>query len=176
MENNASISKDEHTQLKKSSPSSLRQKLKRILLIVWNSYFSDFNKYNHKDVSRVLFFKNLPKIKELLKHTTVLNEDYKTVIQKYDSINTLFYLDPPYKIDVKGLYEHENMNYEELSHILKKLKGMFILSINDDEEIRRLFKGFNITVVKTRYSAPKKGEGWEFNKRQVEELVIRNFS
>lgn len=177
LENNASISKDEFTQLKKSSPSSLRQKLKRILLLVWNSYFGDFNKsYNHKDVSRVLFFKKLPKIKELLKHTTVLNEDYKTVIQKYDSINTLFYLDPPYKIDVKGLYEHENMNYEELSHILKKLKGMFILSINDDEEIRRLFKGFNITVVKTRYSAPKKDEGWEFNNRQVEELVIRNFS
>ena len=179
LENNVSISKEEFNELKKTSPTSLQQKLKRLLLLTWNAYFGDFNRsynYQKKSRNRVLFFKNLPRIKELLKHTTVLNEDYKTVIQKYDSINTLFYLDPPYKIDVKGLYKHENMNYEELSHILKKLKGMFVLSINDDPDIRRLFKGFNITVVETRYSAPKKDEGWNSDKRKVQELVIRNFT
>lgn len=179
LENKVILSKDEFDTLKKTSPTSLQQKLKRVLLLVWNSFFGDVGKsFNHQNKSRnrVLFFKNLPKIKELLRHTTVLNEDYKTVIQKYDTIHTLFYLDPPYKIDVKGLYKHENMNYEELSHILKKLKGMFVLSINDDPDIRRLFKGFNIDVVETRYSSPGKDNGWNSDKRQIKELVIRNFS
>jgi DNA adenine methylase len=42
----------------------------------------------------------------LLKNTTILNRDFRSVIKKYDSPKTFFYLDPPYeKSEEQGVYQ-----------------------------------------------------------------------
>ena len=54
-----------------------------------------------------------------------------------------------------------------MNGILKGLQGRFILSLNDTPEVRKIFKGFKIDVVKTTYfvsGSPK----------QVGELLISN--
>ena len=48
--------------------------------------------------------KNIKDYKNRIKETFIKNEDYKKIIRDYDSVDTLFSLDPPYE-DSKGLYK-----------------------------------------------------------------------
>lgn len=65
--------------------------------------------------------------------------DYKEIFKKYDAIDTVFYLDPPY-FNKEFYYENsENFDHEELREELKKLKGTIILSYEDKKYIRNLY-------------------------------------
>jgi len=58
----------------------------------------------------------------------------------------------------------------KLRNILAGLKGKFILSINDVENIRMLFRDFYMIPVETSYSAAGANK-----KKKVTELLIGNF-
>jgi DNA adenine methylase len=80
--------------------------------------------------------------------------DFGDFLSRYDSAQTLFYLDPPYwgcENDY-GKAMFERSDFERLSGLLKSLKGRFILSINDVPEIREIFYWAQIEEVKTTYS------------------------
>lgn len=96
------------------------------------------------------FLERCIEYEERLKNTDVLNEDYKKVIERYDDIDTFFYLDPPYEITWKAktdVYNHGNMNLIELQDVLSKIKGRFVLSLNDSPAMRELFKDFHIDTI-----------------------------
>ena len=106
-----------------------------------------------------------------LKHVKMYNTDYKNLIKKYDSKNTLFYLDPPYEGSSEEHYEHHAFDYDELERILSHIKGLFLLSINDSPNIRKLFKNFDIIPVKTKYANPN-----DWSKPKIKtELLIKNY-
>lgn len=104
-----------------------------------------------------------------LARVTIENLPWDSFIAKYDRPNTLFYYDPPY---YKAPFYKHNMeltDYKQMAAILAKLKGYFILSINDFPEIRGIFNGFNIKAVKLNYSVAK-------DKQTVgRELLITNY-
>lgn len=60
----------------------------------------------------------------------ILNLDYKKVIEKYDSENTFFYVDPPYMGKEKKYINHpfNKESHKELSDVLNNIKGRFLLS------------------------------------------------
>ncbi len=117
--------------------------------------------------------------KEYLKNTRLFNTDYKGIIKKFDSPKSFFYLDPPYESS-KKIYNSKkqssgDFNHEELSRVLKGIKGKFILSINNSSRIRDLFKGFKQTRVFVR-------GGSHHEKKEVntigydrDELLISNY-
>ncbi len=94
--------------------------------------------------------------------------DWKAFIRRHDKPFTLFYIDPPYwghEADYgKGLFARED--FAAMATILRGLKGRFILSLNDRPEVRKLFAGFRMEEVETRYSANIKST------RRVGELLI----
>jgi DNA adenine methylase len=94
------------------------------------------------------------------------------VISRFDKVDTFFYLDPPYYgcEDYYGDGIFHRDDFEKLRDILTAMRGKFIMSINDNEVIRTLYKGFKIEVVETTYSA-----GGANRKKRVNELLIRNF-
>ncbi len=73
-------------------------------------------------------------IHKRLRGVAVLNRDWKDVVRKYDGEETLFYLDPPYVMEMRtwkyGIYVHEmtDEEHEELVDICLGLKGKVILS------------------------------------------------
>lgn len=83
---------------------------------------------------------------------TIENLTWQDMIERYDRPGTLFYLDPPYY--KAPFYSHnlELSDFEEMAGRLGKLKGRFILSINDHEEMRRVFGGFEMRPVSLNYS------------------------
>lgn len=109
---------------------------------------------------------------EKIKHTTVLNKDYKEVIKKYDAPKTFFFLDPPYE-ESEGLYEKGVIDYEEMNTLLKNIKGKFMLTINDSAYIRKTFKGFHFKGITLKRKEEGRREG--AGKKDRKELIITNY-
>ena len=95
---------------------------------------------------------------------------YQDFITRYDRSDTLFYLDPPYwncENDYgRGVFSKND--FDELAKLLKRIKGKFIMSINDVPEIRCIFKAFYIKEVQTTYTT-----GLQPGKK-ANELLISN--
>jgi len=95
---------------------------------------------------------------------------YQDFITRYDRSDTLFSLDPPYwncENDYgRGVFSKND--FDELAKLLKRIKGKFIMSINDVPEIRCIFKAFYIKEVQTTYTT-----GLQPGKK-ANELLISN--
>jgi DNA adenine methylase len=89
-------------------------------------------------------------------------------IKRYDRPHSLFYCDPPYW-QVTGYGTafpwHE---YEAMAKVMDSIKGKMIISINDHEDIRRLFSQFRIEPLDVRYTAGGGG-------KEAKELLIFNW-
>ncbi|MBL3587443.1 DNA adenine methylase [Rhodovulum sulfidophilum] len=98
------------------------------------------------------------------------NLPWQEVLARYDGPQALFYLDPPYwggEDDYgKGLFDRDQ--FAELAERLGRIKGAFVLSINDRPEIRDLFGAFRIEEVRLTYSVSKSGA------TAARELIIAN--
>jgi len=123
----------------------------------------------YKDTSMVRKLVKIPELAEYMRNTTVLNQDYKTVIRKYDNPNAFIFLDPPYE-DSERLYKDGTMDFVEMANILKKVKGKFMLTINDSPNIRKIFTGFKKASV-TVQSQSNSDIGGDNRK----ELIITNY-
>lgn len=99
------------------------------------------------------------------------NRPYAEVIERFDRPGTLFYVDPPYwgcEGDY-GVNLFERADFQRLAELLGRVRGRFILSLNDVPEIREVFAGFNIESVQTRYTISAK------RSTPVGEVLITNF-
>lgn len=96
-------------------------------------------------------------VAERLASVTIERQDFETFIKRYDTKDTLFYLDPPYwgnETDYgKGVFCRSD--FERLKDVLTGIKGKFILSLNDTPQVRDLFKDFIIEQVDVTYSISK---------------------
>ncbi len=121
---------------------------------------------------------NIAKFDELAKRldkVVVDNKDFEELIKLYDKEETLFYLDPPY-FGTERYYNGRNVlftreDHERLSDLLKGIKGKFLLSYNDCEEIRELYKGYNIIEVSRKETLSTKGK----NSCSYNEILIKNY-
>ena len=104
-----------------------------------------------------------------LQHVQIECLPYAQILQKYDRPRTFFYLDPPYYGVRLYRYNLEPDDFERLAENLKALRGKFLLSINDDPAIRRMFSHFQIEPVRLSYSLHSKPG------RQYQELFVRNY-
>lgn len=78
---------------------------------------------------------------------------WEQLLERYDSPEALFYLDPPYH-GCEGDYGpgmFSRGDFERLADALGRLRGRFILSLNDTPEVRATFAGFDIEAVGTHY-------------------------
>ena len=93
------------------------------------------------------------------------------IIERYDRENTFFFCDPPYYETAGYKEKFTAEDHIKLRDKLKNISGKFLLTINDYEEIRKLYKGFNITEVKVSYSVSRQKEA----RKSYGELIITNY-
>lgn len=75
-------------------------------------------------------------------------------ITRYDRPGTLFYLDPPY-FGCEGDYGRDlfdRSQFELMAEQLRRIRGRFVLSLNDHPEVRRIFDGFELREERLTYS------------------------
>ncbi|HVB35585.1 MAG TPA: DNA adenine methylase [Patescibacteria group bacterium] len=94
---------------------------------------------------------------------------YEDVLKVYDRPTSLFYLDPPYYGRKLYRYNLDPKDFATMAERLGRLKGKFILSLNDLPEVRALFKGFHIRPVELAYTTQK------IAGRRYAEVLITNF-
>lgn len=164
---NGTYSKTDFKRIKESNPTTDYGKFLRTLLLFKISFYGQQRSFGN---ARPIKSNYGESYKDRLKNTTILNTNALSVIKKYDSSNTLFYLDPPYEASDK-LYVHDTLHIKDVYDVLKNIKGKFILSYNDSKECKELFKSYNIHKVKTKYT--KGDEGGQHHIKT--ELIITNF-
>ncbi len=105
---------------------------------------------------------------ERLTSVVIENRDFAWVIRRFDTAETLFYLDPPYwgAEDAYGRGCFGPPDFERLSEALRGLKGRFLMSLNAHPEVRRIFAWASIDTIKTVWSTRKPG------RHHVMELLI----
>lgn len=126
------------------------------------------------------FLNRLEDVNARLQPVQIENLDFEDAIKKYDSENTLFYLDPPY-VETEHYYKNSMVNFtlkdhERLADILKQIKGKFILSYYDHLIVKKLYNGFRIEVkqsVKSSYGVTKDSKNK--TRPRSTELLIMNY-
>ena len=107
-----------------------------------------------------------------LKDTVIENKDFEALIRQYDRPNAFFYCDPPY-YETAGHYEvvFRKEDHVRLRDTLKGIQGKFMVSYNDCEYIRELYRDFQIeAVTRINNMAQRYDSGSEFP-----EVLIANY-
>ncbi|RMD04892.1 DNA adenine methylase [Clostridium autoethanogenum] len=149
------------------------QRAARFFMLIKTSYGSDHKSYGcvKKDVN--VMIKYLTKIQERLSGVVIENKDFQDLLRVYDKGDGLIYLDPPYY----GTERYYQAKFSEEDHMrlydcLNNVKGKFILSYNDCEFIRDLYKNFNIDEVVRNHNLVGK---YKNKDHKYSELIIRNY-
>ena len=84
-------------------------------------------------------------ISDRLSNTIIENKDFEALICQYDRPNAFFYCDPPY-YETEGMYQvlFTKEDHTRLRDTLSNIQGKFLLSYNDCEFIRDIYKDFHI--------------------------------
>jgi len=98
----------------------------------------------------------------------ITNKDFSKLIKKYDSKDTLFYLDPPYSKN-KNAYIIDDLDPQNVFNALQNIKGKFILSYDYSPEIKKIFSKYKMIRLKTKYSISRVD-----NNADVYEYLIMN--
>lgn len=96
----------------------------------------------------------LEAIHERLTGVTIERLPWSDFVRRYDTPDTLFYLDPPYfgsEGDYgKDLFDRSQFN--AMAEQLASIGGRFLLSLNDHPEVRRIFARFAMADVQLLYT------------------------
>lgn len=118
------------------------------------------------DVTRLAAM--LEDLSERLAGVVVERLPWAAFIARYDTPETLFYLDPPY-YDCEGDYGPAmfcKADFVEMATVLGGVKGRFILSLNDRPEVREIFAAFDVQGVGTHYGLAGRGS------QEAREVII----
>lgn len=127
---------------------------------------SDGSRFNHARLRaelRALSARLAPVVIEQL--------DYAALIRRYDSADTLFYLDPPYDETTGYGLPFGRDQYVAMAEQLAAIAGQFVLSINATPFIRETFARFDIADVETTWTLSGHAAG---TGQRVTELIIRS--
>ena len=104
-----------------------------------------------------------------LAHVQIESLPYEDILQRYDRPGTLFYLDPPYWGPKLYKFNFEPADFAAMADTLARLKGLFVLSLNDRPEVRQTFSRFHIDIIELAYTAQSRAG------RRYREVLISNF-
>lgn len=98
---------------------------------------------------------------------------WRDCLAKYDSPETFFYIDPPYRCQGSKAYActFTDADHRELAAALLSVRGKWLLSYNDDPWLAALYarKGLHIERIGVTYTISSA------RPQRVRELLIRNF-
>lgn len=97
------------------------------------------------------------KIAERKNDISIFNLDVKDFIKHIPSENTFVYLDPPYYEKGKQLYSNYFVHddHQNLEKIIRNLDVKWVLTYDNNPEIRKIYKGYEIKDFDIKYSVAK---------------------
>lgn len=136
------------------------------------SYSSSGKSYASQPFDIRKLFGLIQELQDRMANVVVENQDFETLIKHYDRPDAFFYLDPPY-FSTEDMYE-VGFGWDDhvrLRDTLKNIKGKFLLSYNDCDEIRELYNGFSMFDFSRVHSMAQRYEAG----KEFKELLIGNY-
>ena len=126
----------------------------------------------YKKINKTLKF-----IHERLQNVFIDHLDFRRCIKNWDSPETFFFMDPPYRnTEQANEIGMSDKDYCDLADICRKIKGKFLLTLNDDEWFLDLFSSFIIEVKQTPLASLGITRTVKRKKRgYYNHLLIRNY-
>lgn len=128
-----------------------------------------YRSYNPQSI-----LKDLLAYQNVLAGVVLVNKDYEDVIDKYDAVDAFFFIDPPYEGTPKASgysLGSETFDYNRLAMVLRKVRGRFLMTLNDSPYIRSLFKGLKIVPLNVYTTWGNSSGGLDRRK----ELILMNY-
>jgi DNA adenine methylase len=126
---------------------------------------------SRRPASRLAKIDKLSALSDRLDKVTVLNESVFDLIDFYDSDTTFFFLDPPYLTGDQGLYgAHSTFDHQALSQSIQKIKGKYLLTIDDSVAARAFYLSDVVNHRKLRQSSSLSP-----TRRAMPQLAIFNY-
>lgn len=146
-----------------------------------NSFNSRLNTAFNKDITgwTLSMLNTLQFARKKLDGVIVENMDFSKLIDKYGHKEDCFwYFDPPYTMaDEEEYYlwtfdekQHIQM-FKDIEMICAMTDAKIMISYDDSDFVKTLYKDFKITEMKTKYSGNRKNPDQEFT-----ELIITNYN
>ena len=111
----------------------------------------------------------IAKAHERLQRVQIESLPYQQILERYDRPTTCFYMDPPYWRRKLYRYNFSDEDFAELEQRLHKIRGRFLLSLDDHPEVRKLFSAWRITPIQIIYTAQRRP------KQRYGEVLISNY-
>lgn len=147
------------------------QRAARFYILIKCSFGTDLRSFGarKKDMEKAVQY--LKDVSHRLRNVVIERMDFERLLKVYDRPGALFYLDPPYF----GVEEYYKAGFSTEDHMrlrdaLSRIKGKFILSYNDCDEARELYKDYDI-VETDRHDNLTAGS----SSRRYHELIIKNY-
>jgi DNA adenine methylase len=111
------------------------------------------------------------------KAVTIENLTARDCITRYDRPETFFYCDPPYYETAGYVHPFTHQDYIDLADTMRKIKGRFMVSLNEHQTVRDIFADFHIEPVKTKYSTggARSAAGKASRAKDAKEVLIMNY-
>lgn len=147
------------------------QRAARFFVVIKESYGADIRTFGlrPRDMNSVKDYLQI--VSKRLNRVVIENQDFQRIIRNNDKSDTLFYLDPPY-YGTEKYYGDQFLkgDHIRLKETLQDIKGRFILSYNDCNYIRELYKEYNLIAVERQHNYLINKGGSRYS-----ELIIKNF-
>ena len=147
------------------------QRAARFFILIKESFGADVRSFGlrPRDMDKAKDY--LLQVSKRLNKVVIENLDFQKILKNYDKSDALFYLDPPY-YETEKYYPDRFMpeDHVRLKEALDVIKGKFVLSYNDCEYIRELYKGYHIIEVERLHNLVMKER-----KPKYKELIIKNY-
>lgn len=136
------------------------------------SYSSSGKSYASQPFDIRKLFVLISQLQDRMANVVVENQDFETLIKHYDRPDAFFYIDPPY-YSTEDMYDvgFGEDDHVRLQETLKNIKGKFLLSYNDCNEIRELYNGFSMFDFSRTHSMAQRYEAG----KEFKELLIGNY-
>jgi len=169
-------SRKQFEKLKGMKPKDEVEKFYQMYYIRWASFGKGSTTYSPGGEGMKKDVGSLWRVHERLGRTRVYNTTALKMIDKFDSPNTFFYLDPPYPDrafigSTFGKYTMEDL--KQLTDRLGNIKGKFLLSLSTEHQ-KLLPPKWMVRRLKLRRSMQVGGEDW--NKGFQYEIVAGNYN
>lgn len=145
------------------------QRAARYFLRMKISFGADGRTYscNQKNLENAINYLSDVQARLMKSSVVIEHKDFENLIKVYDRSTALFYCDPPYHSTEK----YYDVPFAESDHIrlrdtLANIRGKFLLSYNDDDFVRELYKDFKIEAVE---------RGNNLAGGKFKELIIMNY-
>jgi DNA adenine methylase len=130
--------------------------------------------FNDGNIDRLI------EISSLMKNFEIYNLDFEEIMKK-PTDNDFTFLDPPYQIDSSNLYGkkgelHSGFDHEKFLQSVKLLKGKWMITYNDNEWLREVYKDYKIIDAEYRYCMSfDTDDNGNKTTRMKNELIIVNY-